>query len=118
MKAERQGGVSRLTARALLPDIPEEEARYWAKKLEQLNAMRDQDEVRFGMGGSFLFVSVSLCLPMSSPLYLCVSLCLSFPVSVSSTLCNPTKAAAHVVQSQSNDGIKERTAHQQCTDAK
>lgn len=24
-------------------DIPEEEARYWAKKLEQLNAMRDQD---------------------------------------------------------------------------
>lgn len=29
----------------LLADIPEEEARYWAKKLEQLNAMRDQDEV-------------------------------------------------------------------------
>lgn len=29
----------------LLSDIPEEEARYWAKKLEQLNAMRDQDEV-------------------------------------------------------------------------
>lgn len=27
-------------------DIPEDEARYWAKKLEQLNAMRDQD-VRF-----------------------------------------------------------------------
>lgn len=26
-----------------IPDIPEEEARYWAKKLEQLNAMRDQD---------------------------------------------------------------------------
>lgn len=26
-------------------DIPEEEARYWAKKLEQLNAMRDQDDV-------------------------------------------------------------------------
>uniref|UniRef100_A0A8C5NQW7 Unc-13 homolog A n=1 Tax=Junco hyemalis TaxID=40217 RepID=A0A8C5NQW7_JUNHY len=25
--------------------IPEEEARYWAKKLEQLNAMRDQDDV-------------------------------------------------------------------------
>lgn len=24
-------------------DIPEDEARYWAKKLEQLNAMRDQD---------------------------------------------------------------------------
>lgn len=29
----------------LLTDIPEDEARYWAKKLEQLNAMRDQDEV-------------------------------------------------------------------------
>lgn len=29
----------------MLADIPEEEARYWAKKLEQLNAMRDQDEV-------------------------------------------------------------------------
>lgn len=29
-----------------LADIPEEEARYWAKKLEQLNAMRDQDDVR------------------------------------------------------------------------
>lgn len=28
-----------------LTDIPEEEARYWAKKLEQLNAMRDQDDV-------------------------------------------------------------------------
>ncbi|XP_055474724.1 protein unc-13 homolog A isoform X1 [Psammomys obesus] len=28
-------------------DIPEEEARYWAKKLEQLNAMRDQDEYPF-----------------------------------------------------------------------
>lgn len=27
----------------LATDIPEEEARYWAKKLEQLNAMRDQD---------------------------------------------------------------------------
>lgn len=24
-------------------DIPEDEARYWAKKLEQLNAMKDQD---------------------------------------------------------------------------
>uniref|UniRef100_A0A8C3JUN8 Unc-13 homolog A n=1 Tax=Calidris pygmaea TaxID=425635 RepID=A0A8C3JUN8_9CHAR len=31
-------------------DIPEEEARYWAKKLEQLNAMRDQDDVS-GCGG-------------------------------------------------------------------
>ncbi|XP_027882892.1 protein unc-13 homolog A isoform X9 [Xiphophorus couchianus] len=33
-----------LDTRFELPlDIPEEEARYWAKKLEQLNAMRDQD---------------------------------------------------------------------------
>uniref|UniRef100_A0A8C9MEL4 Unc-13 homolog A n=1 Tax=Serinus canaria TaxID=9135 RepID=A0A8C9MEL4_SERCA len=35
-----------LDTRFELPlDIPEEEARYWAKKLEQLNAMRDQDDV-------------------------------------------------------------------------
>ncbi|XP_039622886.1 protein unc-13 homolog A isoform X8 [Polypterus senegalus] len=33
-----------LDTRFELPlDIPEEEARYWAKKLEQLNALRDQD---------------------------------------------------------------------------
>uniref|UniRef100_A0A8C5EHC0 Protein unc-13 homolog A-like n=1 Tax=Gouania willdenowi TaxID=441366 RepID=A0A8C5EHC0_GOUWI len=33
-----------LDTRFELPlDIPEEEAKYWAKKLEQLNAMRDQD---------------------------------------------------------------------------
>ncbi|XP_030639866.1 protein unc-13 homolog A [Chanos chanos] len=33
-----------LDTRFELPlDIPEEEARYWAKKLEQLNSMRDQD---------------------------------------------------------------------------
>ncbi|XP_062844255.1 protein unc-13 homolog A [Trichomycterus rosablanca] len=33
-----------LDTRFELPlDIPEEEAQYWAKKLEQLNAMRDQD---------------------------------------------------------------------------
>ncbi|XP_073671203.1 protein unc-13 homolog A [Paramisgurnus dabryanus] len=33
-----------LDTRFELPlDIPEEEARYWAKKLEQINAMRDQD---------------------------------------------------------------------------
>lgn len=38
------GRVWELTARPSV-DIPEEEARYWAKKLEQLNAMRDQDEV-------------------------------------------------------------------------
>lgn len=31
----------------LATDIPEEEARYWAKKLEQLNAMRDQDVSSF-----------------------------------------------------------------------
>ncbi|CAB1326612.1 unnamed protein product, partial [Coregonus sp. 'balchen'] len=38
-----------LDTRFELPlDIPEEEARYWAKKLEQLNAMRDQD---WGEGG-------------------------------------------------------------------
>ncbi|XP_066491694.1 protein unc-13 homolog A [Tiliqua scincoides] len=36
-----------LDTRFELPlDIPEEEARYWAKKLEQLNAMRDQDDVK------------------------------------------------------------------------
>ncbi|XP_071969693.1 protein unc-13 homolog A isoform X10 [Engystomops pustulosus] len=37
-----------LDTRFELPlDIPEEEARYWAKKLEQLNAMRDQDDFVF-----------------------------------------------------------------------
>ncbi|NXA43180.1 UN13A protein, partial [Eudromia elegans] len=37
-----------LDTRFELPlDIPEEEARYWAKKLEQLNAMRDQDDYAF-----------------------------------------------------------------------
>ncbi|XP_077331974.1 protein unc-13 homolog A isoform X15 [Lithobates pipiens] len=37
-----------LDTRFELPlDIPEEEARYWAKKLEQLNAMRDQDDYVF-----------------------------------------------------------------------
>ncbi|KAG5847886.1 hypothetical protein ANANG_G00130980 [Anguilla anguilla] len=40
-----------LDTRFELPlDIPEEEARYWAKKLEQLNAMRDQDYVEEGEG--------------------------------------------------------------------
>ncbi|XP_033960695.1 protein unc-13 homolog A-like isoform X1 [Pseudochaenichthys georgianus] len=34
-----------LDTRFELPlDIPEDEARYWTKKLEQINAMRDQDE--------------------------------------------------------------------------
>lgn len=55
----------RLPAGAVLPDIPEEEARYWAKKLEQLNALRDQDEVGVG---DFAPVSVSPCLPVSSAL--------------------------------------------------
>ncbi|XP_075759378.1 protein unc-13 homolog A [Pelodiscus sinensis] len=37
-----------LDTRFELPlDIPEEEARYWAKKLEQLNAMKDQDDYAF-----------------------------------------------------------------------
>ncbi|XP_032902754.1 protein unc-13 homolog A isoform X8 [Amblyraja radiata] len=37
-----------LDTRFELPlDIPEEEARYWAKKLEQLNAMRDHDDYAF-----------------------------------------------------------------------
>uniref|UniRef100_H3DRB2 Unc-13 homolog A (C. elegans) n=1 Tax=Tetraodon nigroviridis TaxID=99883 RepID=H3DRB2_TETNG len=37
-----------LDTRFELPlDIPEEEARYWAKKLEQLNAMRDQDQYAY-----------------------------------------------------------------------
>ncbi|XP_048469870.1 protein unc-13 homolog A [Rhincodon typus] len=37
-----------LDTRFELPlDIPEEEARYWAKKLEQLNAMRDHDDFVF-----------------------------------------------------------------------
>lgn len=49
--------ASRLTARVPLPDIPEEEARYWAKKLEQLNAMRDQDEV---CTGALFFLGLSL----------------------------------------------------------
>uniref|UniRef100_A0A3Q2DBK2 Unc-13 homolog A n=1 Tax=Cyprinodon variegatus TaxID=28743 RepID=A0A3Q2DBK2_CYPVA len=37
-----------LDTRFELPlDIPEDEARYWAKKLEQLNAMRDQDQYSY-----------------------------------------------------------------------
>lgn len=40
----RQGGVTEFGLFAsCAADIPEEEARYWAKKLEQLNAMKDQD---------------------------------------------------------------------------
>lgn len=44
-KGRRPGVPEAQDMAALLADIPEEEARYWAKKLEQLNAMRDQDEV-------------------------------------------------------------------------
>ena len=39
------GGVCAPIKVFAFADIPEEEARYWAKKLEQLNAMRDQDDV-------------------------------------------------------------------------
>lgn len=107
--AEWQAGASRLTARAPLADIPEEEARYWAKKLEQLNAMRDQDEVRIdgggGVGGRAGKLSSScVCLfrfLMSSSVCLCFSLCLSFPISVSLTLHNRDKSVIHVVQSPS-----------------
>jgi len=79
MEAEGQGGAPRLTARPLPPDIPEEEARYWAKKLEQLNAMRDQDEVSVGIIFlSFLPLSllVSPCPPPSISLSTCLPLCL------------------------------------------
>ena len=78
-EAEGQGGAPRLTARPLPPDIPEEEARYWAKKLEQLNAMRDQDEVSVGIiFVSFLPLSllVSPCPPPSISLSTCLPLCL------------------------------------------
>ena len=84
MEVEGQGGAPRLTARLLPPDIPEEEARYWAKKLEQLNAMRDQDEVRV----SVTLLSLSPCLPCPPPSII-LSTCLPL-VSVSLTLCNLT----------------------------
>uniref|UniRef100_A0A671KFT4 Protein unc-13 homolog A-like n=1 Tax=Sinocyclocheilus anshuiensis TaxID=1608454 RepID=A0A671KFT4_9TELE len=49
-----------LDTRFELPlDIPEEEARYWAKKLEQLNAMRDQDVS--------LFIQLQSCCVYSPP---------------------------------------------------
>lgn len=39
----------------MFSDIPEDEARYWAKKLEQINAMRDQDvSCLFGPTGHHL----------------------------------------------------------------
>ena len=65
MEAEGQGGAPRLTARPLPPDIPEEEARYWAKKLEQLNAMRDQDEVSVGI----IFLLLYLCPTLQRSLF-------------------------------------------------
>lgn len=79
MDAEWRAGASGLTARAPLADIPEEEARYWAKKLEQLNAMRDQDEVSIdgGGGGPSLLVSVSLSPHVLHCLSLFLSACLS-----------------------------------------
>ena len=75
----RLRGREGLMARLLPPDIPEEEARYWAKKLEQLNAMRDQDEVSV----SITFLSLSPCLPCpppSIPLSICLPL-VSVPLS-------------------------------------
>uniref|UniRef100_A0A8C1T415 Unc-13 homolog A n=1 Tax=Cyprinus carpio TaxID=7962 RepID=A0A8C1T415_CYPCA len=46
-----------LDTRFELPlDIPEEEAQYWAKKLEQLNSMRDQD-----VSLSSLFLQMQMC---------------------------------------------------------
>uniref|UniRef100_A0A7N8WWZ0 Protein unc-13 homolog A-like n=1 Tax=Mastacembelus armatus TaxID=205130 RepID=A0A7N8WWZ0_9TELE len=48
-----------LDTRFELPlDIPEDEARYWAKKLEQLNAMRDQDVIR----QQIIFFSCHACM--------------------------------------------------------
>lgn len=74
LEAKGQAEASRLTARALLLDIPEEEARYWAKKLEQLNAMRDQDEVSVG-ALFFPYLSLShLCLSLAVSLSACRSL--------------------------------------------
>lgn len=55
-------------------DIPEEEARYWAKKLEQLNAMRDQDVRSMPIPLSTISDSYFL-------IYLPLSLyCISFPL--------------------------------------
>lgn len=59
-------------------DIPEEEARYWAKKLEQLNAMRDQD-VR-NVLNVFLFVPPHFLELIHQSEFLClfrISVCLS-----------------------------------------
>uniref|UniRef100_A0A7N8Y8U1 Protein unc-13 homolog A-like n=1 Tax=Mastacembelus armatus TaxID=205130 RepID=A0A7N8Y8U1_9TELE len=48
-----------LDTRFELPlDIPEDEARYWAKKLEQLNAMRDQDVSSY----TIIFFSCHACM--------------------------------------------------------
>lgn len=42
-------------------DIPEDEARYWAKKLEQLNAMRDQDVICQHKLTNWNWLSLFLC---------------------------------------------------------
>uniref|UniRef100_A0A7N6FKX2 Unc-13 homolog A n=1 Tax=Anabas testudineus TaxID=64144 RepID=A0A7N6FKX2_ANATE len=52
-----------LDTRFELPlDIPEDEARYWAKKLEQLNAMRDQDVSHHHIILFFCHFFMCLCL--------------------------------------------------------
>uniref|UniRef100_A0A6Q2YGC0 Unc-13 homolog A n=1 Tax=Esox lucius TaxID=8010 RepID=A0A6Q2YGC0_ESOLU len=57
-----------LDTRFELPlDIPEEEARYWAKKLEQLNAMRDQDYSYQEDQEQPLAVPATQCCELSSP---------------------------------------------------
>lgn len=82
MEAEGHGGLPG-SRPGLCLQTSLKEARYWSQKLEQLNAMRDQDEVRWH------HLPLSPCLPLSSTLYF--SLRLSSPVSVSLTLCNLTK---------------------------
>lgn len=42
-------------------DIPEDEARYWAKKLEQLNAMRDQDVSCQHKLTNWIWLSLFIC---------------------------------------------------------
>uniref|UniRef100_A0A8C9WSW9 Uncharacterized protein n=1 Tax=Scleropages formosus TaxID=113540 RepID=A0A8C9WSW9_SCLFO len=57
-----------LDTRFELPfDIPEEEARYWAQKLEQLNAMRDQDHSYQGHEDGPLAVPGSQCCKYEDP---------------------------------------------------
>uniref|UniRef100_A0A8C7ZR41 Unc-13 homolog A n=1 Tax=Oryzias sinensis TaxID=183150 RepID=A0A8C7ZR41_9TELE len=58
-----------LDTRFELPlDIPEDEARYWAKKLEQLNAMRDQDvSCHLFFLQFIIFVSITTHIPQIPP---------------------------------------------------